>query len=36
MSRFERRCDTEVHEVRRLKVINGDVARRKWSAGRKG
>ena len=36
MSRFDRRCDTEVHEVRRLEVINGDLGRRKWSAGRKG
>ncbi len=36
MSRFDRRCDTEVHEVRRLEVINGDVGRRKWSAERKG
>ncbi|MBC6445542.1 MAG: transposase [Alphaproteobacteria bacterium GM202ARS2] len=36
MSRFDRRCDTEVHEVRRLEVINGDVSRRKWSAERKG
>ena len=36
MSRFDRRCDTEVHEVRRLEVINGDVGRRKWPAERKG
>ena len=36
MSRFDRRCDTEVHEVRRLEVINGDLGRRKWSAERKG
>ena len=36
MSRFDRRCDTEVHEVRRLEVINGELGRRKWSAERKG
>ena len=36
MSRFDRRCDTEVHEVRRLEVINGEVGRRTWSAERKG
>ena len=36
MSRFDRRCDTEVHEVRRLEVINGDVGRRKRSTERKG
>ena len=36
MSRFDRRCDTEVHEVRRLDVISGEVGRRKWSAERKG
>ena len=35
-SRFDRRCDTEVHEVRRLEVINGELGRRKWSAERKG
>ncbi len=36
MSGFDRRCDSEVHEVRRLEVINGDLGRRKWSAERKG
>ena len=36
MSGFDRRCDTEVHEVRRLKVINGELGRRKWSVEEKG
>lgn len=35
-SRFDRRCGTEVHEFRRLEVINGELGRRKWSAERKG
>ena len=36
MSEFDRRCDTEVQEVRRLEVINGEVGRRRWSAEEKG
>ncbi|MGI9436893.1 MAG: IS66-like element accessory protein TnpA [Geminicoccaceae bacterium] len=36
MSRFDRRCDPEVHEVRRLEVINGELGRRAWRAERKG
>ena len=36
MSSFNRRCDTEVHEVRRLEVIHGELRRRKWSAEQKG
>ncbi len=36
MSRFDRRCDTEFHGVRRLEVINGELERRKWSVKHKG
>jgi transposase len=36
MSGFDRRCDTEVREFRRLEVINGELGRRTWSAEQKG
>jgi transposase len=32
MSAFDRRVDPEVREVRRLEVITGALARRRWSA----
>ncbi len=36
MSSFDHTFDSEVHEVRCIEVMTGDVRRRNWTAGEKG